>query len=513
MKERFLQVRATMEDEVDVIKRAIEDLTEHCESTETRITGSIKTTEALQSKCDKNLADAQEKQNDAAAEADATAKEHAEMHEDLDKTMKTCNANYLGYEGELCALRKIRGEVYKLKASGATPSMQDCQVSGWNPGPCSKECGGGTQTLTRTVLMPEKDGAKCLPLTAVRTCNWFPCPIDCQKEPWEKWSACSADCGGGVRSRVREVIIPAKYGGTSCGATEESEQCNAFACDQDCVMKEWTEWAECSKACDGGTTKRQRFVSSPATGTGKCADLWSPERLEYKVCNSEPCQLSTGMNTMKCKAKMDVVLLIDGSGSLGVTGWKAELKAADALLSAFEGAEDKIQVSVILYSGPSNWNGVYRCFGKSTGPNHLEDVCKTVIVEQMSADIAAVKKKVEKLKFPRGSTLTSIALMAAATTLNHGRQDAKSTVICITDGRPLSPWNTIRASREVRKKARLMWVPVTKYAPLALIKKMATRRWQENVVKVDSFGELQDNKYTITNHLIADLCPKADMLS
>jgi len=87
-----------------------------------------------------------------------------------------------------------------------------------------------------------------------------------------------------------------------------------------------------------------------------------------------------------------------------------------------------------------------------------------------------------------------------------GRKNAHSNVVVFTDGRPLSFRKTQLASDLVRKSARLLWVPVTKYAPLKQIKKWATRRWQENVVQVKSFKKLE--KPDVVTHIIADICPK-----
>merc|ERR1719482_1888267 len=89
-----------------------------------------------------------------------------------------------------------------------------------------------------------------------------------------------------------------------------------------------------------------------------------------------------------------------------------------------------------------------------------------------------------------------------------GRSEVHSLVVVITDGRPLSYRKTTLASRSIRKKARLLWVPVTRFAPLKYIKKWATRRWQENVVKVDDFEQLQTPE--VITHIVADICPKDD---
>ena len=59
------------------------------------------------------------------------------------------------------------------------------------------------------------------------------------------------------------------------------------------------------------------------------------------------------------------MFLLDGSGSLGETGWKAEIKAAQTFVDAFsEGA--KANMAVILFSGPRTWSGVSKCAGKSS---------------------------------------------------------------------------------------------------------------------------------------------------
>merc|ERR1719281_1080771 len=192
-------------------------------------------------------------------------------------------------------------------------------------------------------------GAKCLPLAAVRSCNNQPCPVDCVLDPWDGWSKCSANCGGGVQQRLRKVKTAMKYNGHPCGKTSETKSCNAQACEKDCELSDWSKWSGCSKDCDGGTSKRTKFVKEIAEGAGKCPDMWSMKRLEYKKCNMNRCEVTLG-EAMPCNNPLDVVLLIEGSGSLGKTGWAAEIKAAEAFVDAFTGST--AQLAVILYSGP-----------------------------------------------------------------------------------------------------------------------------------------------------------------
>jgi len=205
---------------------------------------------------------------------------------------------------------------------------------------------------------------------------------------------------------------------------------------------------------------------------------------------------------MTCKAPLDVVLLIDGSGSLGQSGWNAEIIAAKKFVEAFSVPGSQAQMAVILYSGPRTWSGVRKCFT----PGSTYDCKIDEVGTGFSNDWAAITDKIDKLVWPKGSTLTTLALAKAKTMLSLGRPTSKSVVVAITDGRPLSYRGTGLMSRYLRKSARLLWVPVTRYAPLSAIKKWATRRWQENVVVVKSFEDLDKGK-EVVNNIIANICP------
>jgi hypothetical protein len=217
------------------------------------------------------------------------------------------------------------------------------------------------------------------------------------------------------------------------------------------------------------------------------------------------CKVPVADPIIKCNETLDVVFLIDGSGSLGKTGWAAEIKAAEFFVNAFSGTGAHTKMAVILYSGPRTWGGVGKCFAKNAAQVDQEAVCKIKTVTHFTEDMQKVKGLIDGLAWPSGSTLTSLALQTAKAELALGRKNATSVVVVITDGRPLSKRQTWLASRSVRKDARLVWVPVTKYAPLKDIKKWATRRWQENVVQVKSFDDLQ--KPDAVNHVIANICP------
>eukprot|EP00427_Karlodinium_veneficum_P049647 CAMPEP_0169226004 /NCGR_PEP_ID=MMETSP1016-20121227/23508_1 /TAXON_ID=342587 /ORGANISM="Karlodinium micrum, Strain CCMP2283" /LENGTH=858 /DNA_ID=CAMNT_0009304565 /DNA_START=23 /DNA_END=2599 /DNA_ORIENTATION=+ len=508
LQERFLLIQSGISDERDELMEEISMLEHYCEETKKTLETQISNDQDLLAESQTKLAIATQKEATAGETARTTAIENSKLNEDLLKQMKTCSSNYINAETELCALKKIRGELYKLKGT-ASPFFQDCEVSKWDPEECTKTCAGGEQKLTRNVLTHPDGGAKCLPLAAIRSCNDQPCPVDCELAAWSGWSKCSAECGGGVTQRLREVKMAMKYGGHPCGSTSETRSCSNQACEKDCDLSDWTKWSTCSKDCDGGTQKRLKFITHEAEGHGKCADEWSVKRLQYKNCNMKRCETLSVDKPLTCNRTLDVILLIDGSGSLGKEGWESEIHAAKSFIGAFEMAEqEKVQMAVILFSGPRTWSGVSKCVGKNQQTVSLEE-CGIKTVTHFTDDLTKVDQLVTGLDWPQGSTLTSLALMTAKAEMALGRADEHTVVVVFTDGRPLSFRKTGLAAHTIRKAARLLWVPVTKFAPLKKIKKWATRRWQENIVQVKDFTELKQPD--VITHIIADICPKKDL--
>ena len=63
-----------------------------------------------------------------------------------------------------------------------------------------------------------------LHLHALVNCEWSDWPTD--------WTTCSKDCGGGTQSKTRTKTVEAQHGGTECaGDTVIVQSCNMTACD------------------------------------------------------------------------------------------------------------------------------------------------------------------------------------------------------------------------------------------------------------------------------------------
>eukprot|EP00928_Gymnodinium_smaydae_P057485 TRINITY_DN4071_c0_g3_i1.p1 TRINITY_DN4071_c0_g3~~TRINITY_DN4071_c0_g3_i1.p1 ORF type:complete len:654 (+),score=148.39 TRINITY_DN4071_c0_g3_i1:140-1963(+) len=556
----------------------------------------------------------------------------------------TCHGNYENFESQMCGLKKIRGELYKMKGGDSAAFFQDCSVSEWEGQECSKSCAKGVMVLTRSIVTPPKGGTKCPPLAKSKECNFQKCPIDCQMSDWEGWSECSSDCGGGLKERMRDVVVKPRYNGDSCTQTTEAQSCNMHACDADCVLSDWSAWSDCSKMCGGGTSFRRKYIMEKATGAGQCWSEDDKERQQDKACNDKPCMPK--LSTLRCETALDVVLLLDGSGSVGSQGWEATKDTAVKLANAFHAHHEDIKVAVITYSGPSTWREVEACggdtppfawtrmyakgyygwfnwgggyfnslfrrahlgivrrqcmwcrythrdiyfrwygdasifdawdrlmvtwtdrgfhsdfdifstladalagtrpwrkcngndrgigFPRDCGPyrltgwqwqsltrggqSHLkwsaltkvevdmEKDCKIKFVQHFTNNTKALVDKIKDLEWPRGSTLTAQALLAAEEELPlSGRSDAQSVVVALTDGKPVSLRKAQHAAEDVRKRARMFWIAVTRYAPTSNLMQWASKPSRENVVQVNSWKEL-DTSATV-NHIISDVCPQ-----
>merc|ERR1719359_1787897 len=131
--------------------------------------------------------------------------------------------------------------------------------------------------------------------------------------------------------------------------------------------------------------------------------------------------------------------------------------------------------AIIRYCGPRTWSGVSKCQGgksKKAGEEiDTEKLCRVNVVQHFTEDTKKVKTMLNGLAFAKGTKLVSLALLAAKAELTLGRKTAQSVVVAFMDGQPLSFRKTKLAARSLRKKTRLLWVVVAKFAPLKNIKK------------------------------------------
>mmetsp|Transcript_26237 Transcript_26237/g.55659 ORF Transcript_26237/g.55659 Transcript_26237/m.55659 type:complete len:1597 (+) Transcript_26237:60-4850(+) len=163
---------------------------------------------------------------------------------------------------------------------------KDCELATWGEwSHCSCHCFGTRERNRYIRVFASGKGKPCIdsPLKVIEPCNPIvgePVPSDCGEKPavdcklgeWEKWSVCTAPCGGGQMERKRSVVTPPSHGGKPCDGTLiitipcNTQRCQPLDC-QDCQWGSWSEWGDCSKC--GGQRFRHRSIEKLPNHCGK----------------------------------------------------------------------------------------------------------------------------------------------------------------------------------------------------------------------------------------------------
>merc|ERR1719311_1438503 len=368
----------------------------------------------------------------------------------------------------ICGIKSIRQELYQMQSYN--PFIEDCEVGEWQPGECSVECAGGERVLTREVVTPASNGgAECPIMLEKEPCNMQPCPIDCVVDEWSEFGACSKDCGGGIQSRVRRAITEDEHGGEPCGDLSETMECNMDACDLPCELEpEWSEWSECSKECDWGVTFQTKGVAKEGGPEGYCPEWYDEARMQAAYCNTMECP-----QDLVCTAKLDMLLLLDGSGSVNWygPGFEQERQFALSMFNLMSFGDEGAKAGVIIYS----W--------------------EAELISPMTTDQAALISAVEGMSWPHWNTDTAAALTMAKTELmNSGRPEVskeKTIIFLVTDGNPNSMSSTMAAAEAVKEVATLYVVVIGDNLNMNAVKKWPSYPWEEHLIKVDEFDLLE----------------------
>eukprot|EP00929_Paragymnodinium_shiwhaense_P014082 TRINITY_DN121964_c0_g1_i1.p1 TRINITY_DN121964_c0_g1~~TRINITY_DN121964_c0_g1_i1.p1 ORF type:complete len:968 (+),score=282.91 TRINITY_DN121964_c0_g1_i1:93-2996(+) len=505
MRDSFLNMRAELEDKLDELRSSLDRTTHMCSMTEDTFHSTAEELVHRLEAAELGLTEATKVTTEATEQLRIRTQQVAQLQAEGNNMKAECEKTMQSLALDICGMKQIRQELYKMQSE--KPFIQDCEVSRWTPDACSASCGGGVQTVRRTIILPDDKGTACPKLVMQKECGSGPCPEDCRMEEWSGWSACTAKCGGGVKERVRGVRRQARHGGQPCAATAQTESCGNEPCDADCRLAAWSPWSTCSRACGGGFEIRERLVVAAAKGDGLCPVQDSPSRLQYKRCNPQECKPASGGTTLQCDSKLDVIILLDSSGSVGSEGWEKLKTATSTLVKAFnpDGKEDGAAVSVLMYGGPDDFENYKKCTN-GDAIKDMEKECKISWASHLTTDASSVSGGLGQLAWQKGATLTSAALAAAETELLTGRPATQSVVIVLTDGRPMNMRKTTEIAARLKRRARLMWVPLTDQAPIDQMKHWASRPVASNVLALKNIAELE--KPDRISGIIADACPK-----
>jgi hypothetical protein len=412
---------------------------------------------------------------DAAAERKQAEYEH--LSEIVNGWKEDCRVTLRDMEFKVQKLERTRASKYGL--------VQDCEVSPWQQGPCSAACGSGNRTLTRNVVSPAGQGGNpCPPLSRVEECNSHPCPVDCELGAWSPWAECSRTCGGGTQSRDR-VVITAPKGGTPCGAQTETQICHMEACDVDCALSEWSAWGPCTQRCGTeGAQKREKTITAAVIGEGKCFEWDDPIRREFQACAVVPCAESTpdaaaaagapatpadpNLGFHMCdRARMDLILLLDASGSVSDEELEAEKSLVMGVLEHMEVSPSTTDVAVAAYAAQG------------------------VRVAEFGAGFEDIQRAVTGLgRLPPAGSDFAQALGAADRMMEERDldEDRPTTIVLFADGRDNAARRANLASRSLRERGvRVVAVAAGRPENVA---EVASRPGYANVIAAPTFAEV-----------------------
>ena len=314
---------------------------------------------------------AETRSNMAADRSEKKEKEfqRLELDQAYTKEMHTCSVD-IAYDCEkICQYKIVRNAVMETADESDPDSchtnlISDCDVDNWVPEECSVPCDdscdhrddggagamgcGGWQMIERKIVVKNNTcGMACPALSRWKRCNQVKCPVDCVLSDWSGFSSCTAECEGGVRGRTRSLMVKPKNGGLACNSVEEEESCNTMSCDRDCSLSAWTGWAPCSMACGGGWQERVKHVLIPIRGAGKCPAETNSERYGKQQCNTHGC-----VGDEICVAKQDLIIAVDGSGSITESGYNTLKSFTHTLVGKYQSRyreEARMRIGLISF--------------------------------------------------------------------------------------------------------------------------------------------------------------------
>jgi len=356
--------------------------------------------------------------------------------------------------------------------------------------------------MKREIVVPNDDcGVRCPRLELLKRCGQFHCPIDCMMSSWSGWSKCTAECGGGLQSHTRSIMVKPKNGGMACNTVEESRPCATMSCDRNCMLARWTDWSPCSMACDGGFQERFRHVAIPTRGFGKCPRPDSRHRFQKRSCNEARC---TGDEI--CVAKQDLVIAIDGSGSIREAGFDILKKFVEKLLARYQTeyfGDDAVKIAIVLFG-----NGVIMPDGKSVSP--------AILSQPLTFDMEAIMDTMKDLPFKKGFTNMAQAFSTAEVAFIQGsRRGSQSAVMVITDGKPSFNFMTTEMVEQLDDKAIMRYFLLVNEEDLnsnsnKLMKAWASQPWETNLVHVPGGLSLLDADTDLwADKALVKFCPMA----
>ncbi|VDI14035.1 Hypothetical predicted protein [Mytilus galloprovincialis] len=147
-----------------------------------------------------------------------------------------------------------------------------------------------TRSRTCTNPLPSEGGSACKgSATKSDVCNEKPCPVNGAWSQYGDWTRCTKTCGRGTQTRSRTCTNPSpSAGGSACkGSSVQSKNCNENLCPVNGGWSNYGAWTSCNKPCGTGQKTRSRTCTNPSPSEGGSACKGTATQSD--VCNAKPC--------------------------------------------------------------------------------------------------------------------------------------------------------------------------------------------------------------------------------
>ncbi len=219
----------------------------------------------------------------------------------------------------------------------------NCVVSDWtNQGSCSKFCGPGEQTQTRTVTTPASNGGTACPaLTQKVPCNLRPCNnVDCAVSAWSAYNPSICTSTSVFKTRTRTVRTAQVDYGAACPPLSENQKCTPTEVDTVCrfTLSTTPNLSGCLISATGAVsgTKSNPYTST-VSGCSKPALSSTCTSADTAKCNytktedKSKCKISSN-DSVSGKKKITWTSTVTGCPPISVRG-DAECTSADVAAS------------------------------------------------------------------------------------------------------------------------------------------------------------------------------------
>jgi len=242
---------------------------------------------------------------------------------------------------------------------------------------------------------------------------------------------------------------------------------------------------------------RAKHVVVPIRGYGKCPKESSWQRYGDRSCNTQDC-----VGDEICIAHQDLVIAIDGSGSLKPDQFNSLKNYALDLITRYRSAYfggDAMKVGVVGF-----------------GNGYIEDdevtISPAINLRPLTTDLDTVKTAISDYAHQKGFTNMAQAFALAETMYTTGgREGAQPALLVITDGTPSFQFQTNELVQQLDDKGvqRFFVVVTEDDKALEKMKNWASQPWETNLLHVPGFAPLEADNALWAQKALTLFCPAA----